>query len=246
MVWLERPNFVINCGDLTDGGFKDHKFEWNYEYFQGVTQLHSRIPVCPVPGNGEGELHWYKAYHNLPNEDEFYSFNYGNSEYFMLNSNRKDEFAKGGKQYVWLEEKLKNSKAKWKFVAFHHAPYSSDEDDYKDSWREVADLGDLKVREITTVFEKYNVDMVFYGHLHIYERTLPLLQGKIDNKNGVIYVTTGGAGGNLENFAPTRSWFTAKTYRNHHYLTLLVNDNRLSFKMYGLDGALIDVLELEK
>ena len=48
-IWSERPNFVIHLGDLTDGGKKDHKWQWNFEYFAGMNQLHSRIPVFRWP-----------------------------------------------------------------------------------------------------------------------------------------------------------------------------------------------------
>jgi len=164
----------------------------------------------------------------------------------MLNSNKRDEFAPGAKQYVWLEEKLKASTAKWKFVAHHHAPYSADEDDYGNSWEGPTDLGDKKIREIVPLYEKYGVDMVFFGHLHTYQRTMPIEANKVSEQNGVIYIQAGGAGGNLEDFAPTRAWFSAKTYRGHHYCTVAVNGSSLSFKMYDTEGRLKDFLELRK
>lgn len=246
MVWDERPNFIVIVGDLTDGGVKDHKFEWNYEYFQGVGQLSSRVPVFPVPGNGEDDLYWYNKYHSLPKNDGFYSFKFGNAEFFMLNSNQAGEFAPGGKQYLWLEEKLKASTAKWKFVAHHHAPYSADDDDYGDSWKGKNEMGDLAVRKIVPLYEEYGVDMVFFGHLHTYQRTLSIRDGKVSNNNGVIYVQGGGGGGNLEDFAPSRAWFSAKTYRGHHYFTITVNEGELNFKMYDTEGRLKDYLDLKK
>lgn len=36
-IWGERPDFTICVGDLTDGGKEHHKFEWNLEYFLGMT-----------------------------------------------------------------------------------------------------------------------------------------------------------------------------------------------------------------
>ncbi len=246
LVWDERPNFIMIVGDLTDGGMEHHKFEWNYEYFHGMNQLTSRIPVFPVAGNGEQDLYWYKRYHELPEDEGYYSFRYGNAEFFMLNSNLKEEFAPGGKQYVWLEEKLRNSTAKWKFVAHHHAPYSADEDDYGDSWKGASTLGDPQVRRIVPLYEKYGVDIVFFGHLHTYQRTLPILDNMVNEKNGVIYVQGGGGGGNLEDFAPSRAWFSAKTYRGHHYFTITVSGDRLEFKMYDSEGRMKDLLNLAK
>lgn len=246
MVWDERPNFVVVVGDLTDGGKKDHKFEWNYEYFQGIGQLASRVPVFPVPGNGEDDLYWYAKYHSLPSSEGFYSFRYGNAEFFMLNSNKPEDFSPGGIQYQWLEENLKQSTAKWKFVAHHHAPYSADDDDYGDSWKGSSNLGDPAIRKIVPLYEKYHVDMVFFGHLHTYQRTLPIRDGKVSNNNGVIYVQGGGGGGNLEDFAPSRAWFSAKTFRGHHYFIITVNDGELNLKMYDTDGRLKDYLDLRK
>jgi Icc-related predicted phosphoesterase len=246
MVWEERPNFIVIVGDLTDGGVKDHKFEWNYEYFQGVGQLSSRVPVFPTPGNGEDDLYWYNKYHSLPDNEGFYSFKFGNAEFFMLNSNKAEEFGPGQKQYVWLEDKLKTSTAKWKFVAHHHAPYSADDDDYGDSWKGPNDMGDLAIRKIVPLYEKYKVDMVFFGHLHTYQRTLAIRDGKVNNNNGVIYVQGGGGGGNLEDFAPSRAWFSAKTYRGHHYFTITVHEGNLNLKMYDTEGRLKDYLDLKK
>ncbi|NJO03056.1 MAG: hypothetical protein HC880_16455 [Bacteroidia bacterium] len=122
LIWDERPNFLLHLGDVTDGGMKDHKFEWNHEYFTGMTALTSRIPVFPVAGNGESDLYWYTRYHRLPEPEAYYSFRYGNAEFFMLNSNENQELAAGGKQYEWLKERLASSKATWKFVAHHHCP----------------------------------------------------------------------------------------------------------------------------
>jgi len=245
-VWDERPNFLLIVGDLTDGGKSEHKFEWNYEYFQGVTQLASRIPVFPVAGNGEDDLHWYNQYHALPQPEGYYSFTYGNAEFFMLNSNKPKEFSPGGLQYEWLENKLKASTAKWKFVAHHHAPYSSDEDDYGDSWKGKSNQGDLAVRQIVPLYEKYKVDMVFFGHLHTYQRTLPIRDNLVDKQNGVIYVQGGGGGGNLEDFAPSRAWFSAKTYRGHHYFVVTVHEGTLNLKMYDTEGRMRDYLDLMK
>lgn len=83
LMWEERPNFIMHLGDVTDGGQENHKFEWNYEYFTGITPVASRIPFFPVPGNGESDLYWYNRYHRLPDPEAYYSFRYGNAAFFM-------------------------------------------------------------------------------------------------------------------------------------------------------------------
>lgn len=240
LIWDERPAFLLNLGDLTDGGKEPNKFEWNYEYFLGMDALTSRIPVFSVPGNGESDLYWYDRYHRYPDLGDVYTFRYGDVAFFMLNSNPRAEFAPGGRQYEWLREQLAQCDARWKIVAHHHAPYSSDEDDYGDSWSGPTALGDTAVRRIVPLYEAYGVDLVFFGHLHTYQRTLPIKEGAIDRRNGVVYVQGGGGGGNLEDFAPTRSWFSGKTYRGHHYFTVAVDEDRIHLRMYDAEGRMRD------
>ena len=247
LLWDERPEFLLNLGDLTDGGKEDHKFQWNHEYFYGLNQLTSRIPIFPVAGNGEGDLYWFNKYHILPNENKgYYTFSYGDADFFMLDSNQKEGFSKGGEQYKWLENELKESTATWKFVAHHHAPYSSDENDYGDTWKEKGSLGDPKIKKIVPLYEKYGVDVVFFGHLHTYQRTHQIQNEEVSTENGVMYIQAGGAGGNLEDFAPTRSWFSAKTFRGHHYLTVEVLQNQLELRMYDSEGRMKDIFRLNK
>ncbi len=247
LLWDERPDLLLNLGDLTDGGKEGHKYQWNYEYFHGINQLTSRVPVYPVAGNGEGDLYWFNKYHIMPNADKaYYKFSYGNAEFFMLDSNRKDQFAKGGEQHEWLKEQLSQSTAKWKFVAHHHAPYSSDENDYGDSWKEASNMGDPQIKPIVPLYERHGVDAVFFGHLHTYQRTHKIKNEKISKSNGVMYIQAGGAGGNLEDFAPTRSWFSAKTFRGHHYLTVEVSGDQMELRMYDSEGRMKDIFMTSK
>ncbi|EQC27689.1 hypothetical protein SDRG_14527 [Saprolegnia diclina VS20] len=44
------------------------------------------------------------------------------------------------------------------------------------------------------LYVHHGVDMVIAGHVHAYERTAPIVQNKIDSKNGVVYLSTGAGG----------------------------------------------------
>lgn len=241
LLWDERPDFLIHLGDLTDGGKKDHKFEWTMEYFQGIGPLTSRIPIATVPGNGDADLFWYSQYHPHSGEKGYYRFDYGEASFWMLNSNLKKELQVGGEQYNWLYEELNISSSKWKFVVLHHAPYTSDEDDYGDTWAGPGNQGDKQLRDLVDLMESQLVDMVFYGHLHTYMRSHPIKGGKVDVVNGVTYIQAGGTGGNLEDNAPTRTWFAAKNFRGFHYCTVQVVGEKLELRTYDLNGSLIDL-----
>lgn len=246
-IWAERPNFVINLGDLTDAGEEAHRYEWTHEYFVGMTQLLSRVPVFAVPGNGESDLHWYKHYHHLPDPEGYYTFRFGDAAFFMLDSNRRqEEFAPGGVQYAWLDEQLAACDAPWKFVCHHHATYTGEEDDYGNSWQGPSQFGDPFVRKIVPLYEKHHVDIAMFGHLHLYERSHPMRDGKVDAEHGTVHLLAGGGGGNLEDFAPTPAFFSAKTYPDHHYVMIEILGDTLTMRMHGLDGAIRDVYSIEK
>jgi hypothetical protein len=249
LIWNERPDFMLQVGDLTDGGQQTEKFQWNLEYFLGMGALNSRVPTFPVPGNGESDLHWYSRYHKLPSPDPregYYTFVYGDVQFFMLDSNRAGaDFAPGGTQFEWLRNELERSTAKWKIAAHHHPTYSSDEDDYGDTWKGQSNLGDTNVRRIVDLYERHGVDAVFFGHLHTYERSLPLLGGQPGTR-GVVHIQAGGGGGNLEDFAPTPTWFSAKTHRGHHFVMCSVHEDTLEIRMYGVDGQMLDISTIRK
>ena len=90
------------------------------------------------------------------------------------------------------------------------------------------------------------MDVVINGHIHSYERTFPIREDKIDLESGVTYVIMGGAGGGLEEFAPTKTWFSSRIKSDHHYGLFQVYKNKLTMKAFDLDGRLFDIHEIIK
>lgn len=101
------------------------------------------------------------------------------------------EIAKGSPQYNWLEAELKSQEfqqAKYKIVMFHHPPHSLGDNivpAYTDpvQIRDRAADGSLKavrygypraadylVRDVVPLLEASEVQLVFYGHSHIWNR----------------------------------------------------------------------------
>ncbi len=239
--WGERPNFVIHAGDLVGTGSNTR--QWINEFLRPAATLMARVPLYSVLGNHEQDAKNYYDYMANPEPEHRYSFHYGNAQFFMLDSNR--DCSEGSEQFRWLEANLAASEATWKFVVQHHPPFTSDSDDYGDAFRGTSARGDRRVQPLIPLYETYGVDIVFFGHIHDYERSWPLRDGKIDEQ-GVTYLQIGGAGGGLEDYAPTRSWFTAKVRRTHHYCLLSVHAGTLRLQVYDLEGRMFDSLEIHK
>ena len=243
LAWAERPNFVLHVGDVVSDG--KNREEWIDEFLRPASILMRRVPLYVAIGNHERNAHWFYDYMSYPEPENYYAFKYGNSEFFIIDTN--DDIKPESKQYQWLEQALAASTAKWKFVAHHHPPYSSDENDYGDTYKGTSVLGDLNVRKnLVPLYEKYHVDIAWVGHIHTYERSWPIKNGKVDEKDGVIYIQAGGGAAELEDFAPTRTWFAAKLLRNWQYCLVAVHDGTLVMMAYDIDGKMYDYLELKK
>ena len=241
-VWEDRPNFVVLAGDLVDKGMR--KSDWLEDFFPKGHVLMSRVPVYPVLGNHEQDAPYYYQYVVAPAPEYYYTFHYGNAQFFMLDSNR--DLSEGSEQYNWLEWELARSTAQWKIAVHHHPPYSSDNNDHGDTDNALSMLGVENPRNLVPLYEKYGLDFSLFGHTHLYERSWPIKEDRINMKEGVVYINSGGAGGYIEEFAPTRSWFTQELQKGHHYCTFAVFDNNLVFKAIDHEGRLFDQFQMTK
>jgi predicted phosphodiesterase len=242
LIWERRPHFVIHVGDVVDNG--PDKKEWVHELFGPCRELFSRVPVFPAIGNHEKNHANYYKYFSLPAPEYYYRYHYGNADFFVVDSNKP--LLAGTEQFKWLDVELGKSTAKWKVVYHHHPAWSSDEDDYGDTRKNVARYGDLNARSLVALYEKHNVDVVFNGHIHAYERTWPLRGGKVNPKDGIVYITSGGGGGKLEGFSPLPAWFKAQLRVDFHFCYVNVHGNVFEFKAFDQKGNLFDFVDLRK
>jgi predicted phosphodiesterase len=241
LMWDERPDFFMIPGDLVGTG--QNKKHWTSDFFGSMRPLLSRVPLLPVLGNHENDARLYYDYMAVPEPEYYYRFPYGPAEFFVIDSGRNVN--PGSEQYKWLENALASSKAKWKFVAHHYPPFSSDEDDYGNLWEGQSTRGDLRIRQLAKLYEKYGVDVVWTGHIHSYERTWPLRAGK-QSQGGPIYVVCGGGGGGLETHGPTRPDFSHSVRHGHHYCVVSLSADTLDFRAFDIQGRLFDTMQVRK
>ena len=244
LIFENRPNLLIHAGDLVTTG--TNKSHWTDHFFPNMQPLISFVPIMPVLGNHEQDAKEYYEYMSLPSPEKWYSFKYGNSEFFMIDGNRS--LNEQSLQYEWLKENLSGSNATWKFAVLHQPPWTSDSNDYGDTWKENSTRGDLNARNIVNLLEVYGVDICFSGHVHDYERTFPIYENAVVpwKKGGVIYVTCAGGGGYLEEFDPVNTWFGNKKNNRYHYVHVSIHDDILEFQAIDIDGKLFDTFKLDK
>lgn len=240
-IWEDRPHFIVHAGDIVDQGTR--KTDWTQQFFPNGHVAMSRYPMYTVLGNHEQDAQHYYDYMVNPAPEYYYTFMYGNAQFFMIDTNR--DISEGSEQYNWLEWELAKSKATWKFVVHHHPPYSSEENDHGDTYIGASSYG-THARDLTPLYDAYNVDFCLFGHVHMYERSWPIFNNAINLKDGVVYINSGGAGGGLEDFDPARSWFTQELQTGHHYTTFNIFDKTLIFKAIDHEGRLFDTFQMTK
>jgi len=247
LAFTTRPNFLLHCGDVVDDGYA--KQQWLKDLFEPCAALLAHVPVYPTIGNHEKDSRFYYDYFSLPSPEYYYTFTFGNAEFFMIDTNR--DCSPGSEQYQWIERDLAKSKATWKFTCHHHPCFSSDENDYGDAItgdpkEGPLTRGDDNARHLVKLYEKYGVDIAFNGHIHVYERTWPILDMRVNQAKGIRYITSGGGGGGLEHPAPNKAWFSLHVNRAHHICYAAIADRTIQFKAYDTEGRLFDVFELTK
>ena len=241
-VWNSRPNFVVHVGDLVDDGLRIT--DWTEQFLPEGHQLMRRIPMYTALGNHENDSEYYYQYMANPEPEYYYSFTYGNAEFFVIDTNR--DVTENSEQYNWLEQALAKSTATWKITMHHHPPYSSEENDNGDTYKGLSTYGVVAIRDLVPLYERYGVDFCLYGHVHMYERTWPIKNNMVDQENGVVYINSGGAGGPIEGFAPTRNWFSLEQRPVHHYCTFTIFNKTVVFKAIDIEGRLFDTFQMTK
>jgi 3',5'-cyclic AMP phosphodiesterase CpdA len=140
----------------------------------------------------------------------------------------------------WLAEVLGEPDARWKFVVFHHPPYTGG-----------AYQPDERIqRTLVPVFEATGVDIVFNGHDHMYERTHPIRNGEAaEDGDGVVYVVSGAGGARLYEALPIdqRPPYLAALYNETHSFTKVsISGNQLTLEQIALGGETVDQWTFQK
>ncbi|MEU3301977.1 metallophosphoesterase family protein [Streptomyces sp. NPDC006678] len=195
------------------------------QFLAQTESVASRVPWMVTTGNHDMEA-WYSpngyggqsARWSLPengpdakNAPGVYSFVYGNVGVVALDANDvsyeipANKGYTDGAQTAWLDKRLGELRARpevdFVVVFFHHCMYSTSthasDGGPRDAW--------------LPLFTKHQVDLVINGHNHVYERTDAVKGGEVGKpvpigattdptRDGIVYVTAGGAGADLYGF----------------------------------------------
>ncbi len=237
------PDIVFHLGDLIHGQTPDGQIAGpeNWDIFDEISgKLVKKYRFYPTIGNHDASVgvdYYLDYFNNLPkNGDEEGRYYYVvdplaifivlDVDDLMVQSNFEE-------QKEWLDSALTNfSYKRYKFVFFHRAIYTS------------GSRGSLIwARGFEPIFREHNVDAVFMGHIHAYERFYI---------NGINYVVSGGAGGvphrlNLHttpfDFPPDSRIYAEET---HNYLTMELTKDRAVIQAHYPNMQVFDSFVINK
>ena len=139
------PEFIITTGDNNYGSGSDDSFQQNIGQFYCDFIYNPSAPqglVCEgrasheklnrfFPSIGNNDYYFtrlfkpYTDYFSLPENEEFYEFEWGPVHFFSLNSSSSaNSQCCESDQAEWLIPRLSQSEKPFRIVYFHHPPYS--------------------------------------------------------------------------------------------------------------------------
>ena len=203
-------DFILNAGDMCDNGKNFNQWGMALNTYKDLTLNTSMFFTSGNHENNTGAMGRYFNYTVKDGEGtkaidgEYYSFDYANAHFTVLDTNDATTDGLGKDQLAWLENDLKNTDAKWKFVLMHKSLYSAGSHAF--------DGEVIAMRsQLGKLFAENGVNMVFGGHDHTYTTTYLLdgngkivdktsKEGVVYNGNGTLYVTLGTFGTKYYNY----------------------------------------------
>lgn len=201
-----NPDFAINLGDFTFDALRPH-----WKTFESITSA-SRVPYLTVVGNHDilfGRS-YYESRYTAPNPEtglDDYSFDYGDSRFIIMDS---ANYSFTDRQFDWMEKQMQTPLKK---LVFSHTPPSYG------VWKHKLAPSPEVSRRWMELNKKYQVNHVFLGHIHLYDK---------QNFEGVDYIVSGGAGSPLSHSAG----FGQQIY---HVVLVEIENGQVRTKMIPID-----------
>jgi len=256
------PELIITTGDHV----KDEKSAKCWIKMSEPIKDKMKIAI----GNHDAEF--FKIYkqiinnHNL--KSPYYSHVFKNIHFISLSI--EHPYEEGSKQYKFIQDDLKksstNSSIDW-IIVHQHKPLYSTNADMEESER-IKDT-------FLPLFEKYGVDLVISGHNQYYERTYPMSDNKVigletkdqesmselteddddaddsksiyENTNGIIYLTVGTAGDELQQINEKEDYYIIQKER-YGFLNLKLENNGKTIvgEFHTNNDKILDNFEIKK
>ncbi|KAG2678544.1 hypothetical protein I3760_11G007800 [Carya illinoinensis] len=269
---LKNIDIVFHIGDITYAN--GYISQWD-QFTSQVEPIASAVPYMIASGNHERD--WPDTgsfYENMDSGGEcgvlaetmfyvpaenrakfWYSTDYGMFHFCIADS--EHDWREGTEQYKFIEHCLASAdrrKQPWLIFAAHRVLGYSSNDWYAKEGSFEEPMGRESLQKL---WQKYRVDIAFYGHVHNYERTCPIYQNQCVNSekshysgtmNGTIHVVVGGGGRHLSEFTTAiPNWSIYRDYDFGFVKLTAFNHSSLLFEYKkSRDGNIYDSFTISR
>ncbi|KAJ4778923.1 Purple acid phosphatase [Rhynchospora pubera] len=222
---LDNIDAVFHIGDITYAN--GYLSQWD-QFTAQIEPIASHVPYMLASGNHERDWPDSGSYYDVkdsggecgvlaetmfyvPAENRanyWYTIDYGMFRFCI--GDTEHDWTEGSEQYKFLEECFATVDRKhqpWLIFAAHRVLGYSSSSGYVAKGL----TGEPNGREsLQPLWQKYRVDLTFFGHEHMYERTCPVYENQCVNTNktqysgtmnGTIHAVVGGGGKSLDDFS---------------------------------------------
>jgi acid phosphatase type 7 len=227
--------------------------EWDATVFGPLAPLLPNTTFWPVAGDHEYRTAWSQPYLDAfelpegPQGERYYAFDWGDLHVVAIDTNcitpvdPNTQGCDATTMLAWLRADLAASKAPWTAAILHRPALATG---HYGVYPQIQSA-------LVPIFEEYGVDIVFQGHNHLYERTWPTRGGKpvakdYDHRAAPVYVTAGGGGDWLYDFALPAAEWTAYREKNYQHLVVTLDGGSLKVESVLLDGTVHDAFTIVK
>ncbi|KAL3684842.1 hypothetical protein R1sor_002864 [Riccia sorocarpa] len=222
---IENYDIIFLNGDLAYAN--GYSAQWD-QFLEQVEPLSSRVPFMVSSGNHERDWPFSGSFYNssdsggecgVPAQTLFnmpavnrakywYQTDWGMFRFCIANT--EEDWREGTEQWKFLEQCFSSAdrqKQPWLIFIAHRVLGYSSGDFYANS----GNFGEPMGRDLQKLWQKYKVDLAFYGHVHNYERSCPIYENVCVSQernhysgqfNATIHIAAGGGGASLALFAP--------------------------------------------
>jgi len=232
----QNVDFVLTVGDLIFRCLETNVCQKSYNNWKNT--LSALLPkTYEVVGNhdrGGGTLAddvWQKEFGNLPSNGtpallkQVYSFDYQNSHFVVLDSEKPHASEISNEERDWLEKDLSAHPKAHTFVFYHRPAFETS----THGEGNCLDANSNERDKFWKILADHNVTAVFNGHEHIFTR----------KKIGNIYQFVIGNTDAPLQYDPD-SKLSDYSYKGHFYAITTVSGRKVNVSLYSVDGKLIN------
>ena len=195
---------------------------------------------------------FYLPTNSVTGTEHYYSFDSGNAHIVVLSSDKRlHSYTAGSAQYNWLAADLAGSSKPWKFILFHHCPYTSSAHRYDDNdyfanpsctWagNGIVDRSEIK-DSVGVLASQHGAQLMFFGHEHNYEKFNPV--------GGVHSVLSGAGGADLRGLNASASDIdtaSSQFWEKHSIAKVTLNGDGLTLDALDNAGQAFDHLYIQR